>query len=203
MMNSKKENARSIFFPPQWAVQTLTQRENVVMSEVKHDWKPTYWSYADVVSWGQMVGKRLIIAEWFALIRSETLHWGQLHWGQNGDQFRDQTISFPTGKPVPLMKPLRKCFSFSILQSPFNFLTSRLLLLQTSPLLSLSSFLSFSHSPLCVASHASSCWIIDGMLSWWDFSCCGLVCWSGFVLLSFCCHAASVCVECKYTFAFG
>lgn len=50
------------FFSPQWAVQTLTRRENVVMSEVKHDWKPTYWSYADVVSWGQMVGKRLIIA---------------------------------------------------------------------------------------------------------------------------------------------
>lgn len=71
--------------------------------------------------------------------------------------------------------------------------------------LSHSSFLSFSS---CVASHASGCWIIDGMLSWWDFFCCRLVCWSGFVLLSLSVVTLGLCVNvcvhgCKYAFVFG
>lgn len=46
------------------------------------------------------------------------------------------------------------------------------------------STISASLSPLCVASHATGCWIIDGMLSLRDFSCRRLVCWSGCVLSS-------------------
>lgn len=147
------------------------------------EWRQLYWSYADVVSRGQMAGERLIMAERFGLIGYKPVHWGQPLWGQNDDQFRDQTIRLPAGKPPPLIITLRKCFPFCISQSSFTFIPFCFSQPRHFPL-SFSRISPSSHSLLRVASHASGCWIIDGMLSWWDFSCCGLVCWSRFVLLS-------------------
>lgn len=86
------------------------------------EWRQLYWSYADVVSRGQMAGERLIMAERFGLIGYKPVHWGQPLWGQNDDQFRDQTIRLPAGKPPPLIITLRKCFPFCISQSSFTFI---------------------------------------------------------------------------------
>lgn len=71
----------------------------------------TSWSYADVPSWGQTVGERLITCEWFELIGYELLHWGHLLWEQNDDLFRDLTIHFPVDI---LMSLIMQCFSFCI-----------------------------------------------------------------------------------------
>lgn len=111
-------------------------------------------------SWGQTVGERLIICEWFELIGCELLHWGHLLWEQNDDPFRDLTIHFPVGIPMTL---IMQCF-----------ITSLCLLMKLWPIISSHFVLVFtSFASVCCFSR-QWCWIIDGMLSWWDFSPCGL-----------------------------
>lgn len=163
--NSKEEYADITFFDERAQLWHRGKIFSCLRWGGVQEWSQTYWSYGDVVSRGQMAGERLITAEWFGLIGSEPLHWGQLLRGQNDDQFRDQTIRLPAGKPRPLIIPLRKCFSFCIPQSSFTFISSLVLLFQASSFPSASLIPPFSHSPLCVASHASGCWIIDRMLS--------------------------------------
>lgn len=122
---------------------------------------------------GQAAGERLIMVEWFGLIGCESVHRGRPRREQNDDQFGDRTSVSPRANP-----------------SSHNTITPMLLTLCTSVIphfhhsLCQPFTISASLSPLCVASHATGCWIIDGMLSLRDFSCRRLVCWPGCALSS-------------------
>lgn len=125
---------------------------------------------------GQMPGEGLIMAEWFGLIGSEPLHRGQLLWGFEWWSVQRPGNASPCRQPPPnksIKQTLLILYPSVILHfDPFSGSLS------VSPALPLSlshiysSFLSFF---FFVLPHASGCWIIDGMLSWREFSCCGLV----------------------------
>lgn len=154
LKSSNEYNADILLASP-----TLTQRENIFMSEVRQ----STWVKANILEfeqrsdgWWETNYGRVIRTNriWASALRSTPLRteWWSVQ--------RPDDMS-PCRQTPPLIIPLRKCFSFCIPQSSFTFITSLVL----SLFLSLSLMALFSCSPLCVASHASGCWIIDGMLS--------------------------------------
>lgn len=150
------------------------------------------WSSADVISWGQTAAEKLITAQWFGLIGSEFLHWGQLLWEHNNDHCRDQTISLPAG---------------NLLLPTIPIITPKLLILHPSLIPHLDhsiewSSVLFSRSllPLCFSRHTRGaellmrCWAGEispavGLLAWVPVA---GVC---------CCHAALVFADaCMHVF---
>lgn len=138
------------------------------------------WSEQRPHGWWEMSYWRVIWTNrsWVPGLRSapvRTERWSVKTQG-NVPPYRQSLLILPLCKSFLLIFcPQGKC------KMACTFLTSPILV---SPALSSQShslFLPSTHFPLCVASHPSGCWIIDGMLGWWDFSCCGLVCWSGCV----------------------
>lgn len=136
-------------------------------------WSQTYWSCAEV---------RAGSGGWWETNYGGVI-WTNRMWACAGEVAPSENrmmISSETDRPVCL--PANP--------SSHNTITQMLLILCTSVIphfhhcLCQPFTISPSLSPLCVASHASGRWIIDGMLSLRDFSCRRLVCWSGCVLSS-------------------
>lgn len=153
---------------------TFLTRELKTYWCVRWGWSQTYWSCAEV--WAGSGG-------WWETNYGRVI-WTNKMWACAPRSAPPRTewwsVRRRTGRSVSLRAN----------PSSHNTITQMLLILCTSVIphfhhsLCQPFTISASLSPLCVASHATGRWIIDGMLSLRDFSCRRLVCWSGCVLSS-------------------